>query len=296
VPAKQPPRPSWQELLASRERQPKKPHASQGGSLPKLPATEESIQINVNKPAPETRSFGPPVAHSSPESEFVDREHWDHVPPTPMVETAPAELMSEPVVRDNDEFSAKASANVVPISLRPHLKLSMIERFGLLVLLVLLLAGSAAILGFFLNRLPTEAQRAKANDFPIKGDLLTIQSATSYWRAPVMEGSTIDTFRRGTQLLPVLELTASGGPAAIRVLFRNEDHAVVGDAVTRTFRGENPLKIPATAGFDDLGMHAAYRTGESKPWTIEVLEAPTENAAGTSFKKLFEMNISTDRH
>jgi hypothetical protein len=277
------------------ERQPKKPQASQGGSLPKLSATEESIQIKINKPALETRSFRPPVAHPSPKSEFVDREHRAHVPPTPMVETAPAELMSEPVVQENDEFSAKAPANAMPISLRPHLKLSMLERFGLLVLLVLLLAGSAAILVFFLNRLPTEAQRAKAYDFPIKGDLLTIQSATSYWRAPVMEGASIDTFRRGTQLLPVLELTASGGPAAIRVLFRNENHAVVGDAVTRTFRGESPLKVPATAGFDDLGMHAAYRTGESKPWTIEVLEAPTENAPGTSFKKLFEITISTDR-
>ena len=30
-------------------------------------------------------------------------------------------------------------------------------------------------------------------------------------------------FRRGTQLLPVLELTVSGGPAAVRVLFRNDD-------------------------------------------------------------------------
>ena len=56
-----------------------------------------------------------------------------------------------------------------------------------------------------------------------------------------------------------------------------------------------PLQIAATAGFEDLGMHAAYRTGQSKPWTIEVLEAPSESAANAEFKKLFEINISTDR-
>jgi hypothetical protein len=42
-------------------------------------------------------------------------------------------------------------------------------------------------------------------------------------------------------------------------------------------------------------MHAAYRTGGSKPWTIEVFEAPSETTPGKDFKRLFEMNISTDR-
>jgi hypothetical protein len=54
------------------------------------------------------------------------------------------------------------------------------------------------------------------------------------------------------------------------------------------------LNVPATAGFDDVGMHAAYRTGESKPWTVGVYEAPTEDAPGRDFKKVFEMDISTD--
>ena len=110
-----------------------------------------------------------------------------------------------------------------------------------------------------------------------------------------MEGPDQDTFRRGTELLPVLEISLAGGPAGIRVLFRNDERAVVGDAVTRTVRGSGTLKIPATAGFDDIGMHAAYRTGESKPWTIEVFEAASENAPSREFTKLFEMNISTDR-
>ena len=53
--------------------------------------------------------------------------------------------------------------------------------------------------------------------------------------------------------------------------------------------------LAATAGFEDIGMHAAYRTGQSKSWSVEVREAPSEDSPVQDFKKLFEMSISTDR-
>jgi hypothetical protein len=52
--------------------------------------------------------------------------------------------------------------------------------------------------------------------------------------------------------------------------------------------------VAATAGFEDVGMHAAYRTGQSEPWSVQVYEAPSEDTPGPAFKKLFEMNVSTD--
>ena len=79
------------------------------------------------------------------------------------------------------------------------------------------------------------------------------------------------------------------------MFFRDQDGLVTGDAVTRAIQPGVPLQIAATAGFEDVGMHAAYRTGQSKPWTIEVLEAPSATSANAEFKKLFEINISTDR-
>lgn len=293
-------------------------------------AREDSIRMNVNKAHTKSRPASSLLRTTTPEGEFDDLEAWGSPegqaelapPPAVVVPAAPQPASPPqpaavapppsaaapppapephtpapaPQAAEVDEFSPVVPAHAVPVSLRPHLRLSPIERICLIGLLVVLIAGAGAILVFSLNRLPTEAQRAKANDFPIKGEHLTIVSAKSYWRAPVVTGPTPDTVRRGTQLLPVLELAVSGGPAAIRVLFRNEDRGVVGDAVTRTVSSAGTLKIPATAGFDDLGMHAAYRTGESKPWTIEVLEAPTEDTTGRQFKPLFEINISTDRH
>jgi hypothetical protein len=320
----EPLRSSGRDLPSPRERQPEKKREPDERTVAKLPQAADQIRINVNKSREKPRSDGPSEGRSKTEGEFDELEHWDDVPLAPEIEELPVDVIPEPIEPrklpelpvevvvaaktdlepappvaeksgGDDEFSPVPRENAVPVSLRPHLGLSKIERIGLVGLLVCLLAGGAGIFMFSLNRLPRESERAKANDFPIKGSHLIITSATSYWRTPIMEGPAPDTFRRGTQLLPVVELAVTGGPAALRILFRNEERAVIGDAVTRSVREAATLKIAATAGFDDLGMHAAYRTGESKPWTIEVYEAPSEDTAGTAFKKLFEMNISTDR-
>ena len=177
------------------------------------------------------------------------------------------------------------------MSLRPKLGLSKFEWFGLVVLAVLLLGGGVVVYLNTISRLPTGSERVKTKDFPIQGKHLAVLSVDSYWRAP-QEG---DAVRRGTVLIPVVAITSSGGPAAIRVFFHNSDGEVVGDAVTRQVQPGKSLQIAATGGFEDLGMHAAYRTGENKPWFIEVHEGPSENSPGAEFKKLLEMDISPDR-
>lgn len=279
------------------------------------------VRINVTNHGIKNRAVDPESAASKPEPEFADLEAWDDTSAQPEIEDLPAVVLPEmigpaspperipaeepalesaletplPARLDDDEFSpVSPPANAVPLSLRPHLRLTKLERIGLIVLLVLVLGGGGSVFFLTLTRLPGEKSAAGVNDFPIKGSHITANSAVTYWRKPITEGPVQDTVRRGTELLPVLELKVAGGPAAVRVLFRNEDRAAVGDAVSRAVTGEGVLIIPATAGFDDPGMHAAYRTGESKPWMIEVHEAASLDAAGRDFKKLFEINISTD--
>jgi hypothetical protein len=313
-------RPSGGDIPAPRERHVTKvrepANPLEGGG----PAGGERIQMNINKSRPRSQPSVPPAGLSKPQIEFDDLEHWQDVPKGPQIEELPdasplpepeetvspepmtpagepsAEATEEPAPAvEEEELSPAIRGNAHLVSLQPHLKLSKAERIGLISLLVLLLAGGLLTLVLSIKGLPTESERAKANDFPIKGAKVTIDSAVSYWRVPITGGAAPETVRRGTKLLPVLELKISNGAGAVRVLFRNEERTVVGDAVTRAVRGAGTLEIPATAGFDDLGMHAAYRTGGSKPWTIEVFEAASENAAGSDFKRLFVMNISTDR-
>ncbi len=292
---------------------------------------EEFIRMHVNRKRLKKDSREVSVKSPAYESEFADLEGWQDSRNEPEPENLPAEeecevaaaedevaieeakvteepapVVSAPVVEapapvppveddDDGEFSPAKGEDAGSVSLRPHLGLSKIERIGLIALLVVLVGGGASIFLWSLNRLPMESVKAESADFPIKGERVTITSAKSYWRAPIVDGPDADTFRRGTELLPVLELEVSGGPASIRIFFRDEMGATIGDALSRSINGEGVLKIPATAGFDDPGMHAAYRTGESKPWTVQVWEVSSGSASDGNSKKLFEMNVSTDR-
>ena len=259
--------------------------------LPELPPLELTTQP-VKEQRPPEKEQRPPVMEQRPP--VMEQRPPVIEKPTLPVQSAPEVAVTQTLTeRDDDEFSPVRRENAVPISLRPHLGLSYVERIGIILLAVFLLIGGAVVYMFSLQRLPTESAKVKAADFPIKGKLLVIDSAISYWRPPITTGPTPDIFRRGTQLLPVVEITTSTDSAAIRVIYRDESRNIIGDPITRKVHGKSTVTIAATAGFDDTGMHAAYRTGGSKPWTIEVLEAPAENKGSTDFKKLFEMNVST---
>ena len=275
--------------------------------------------MNVNKAKSKSRTMELGPGTSKADSDFDDLDHWENTAPTDEISDLPLEKApeptqsaepSEPSVKelavpsmptlakapdDSDEFSPVYREGVKPVSLRPHLRLSKVERIGLATLLGLLVIGAGMIVIFSLSKLPTESARVRSNDFPIKGEHIRINSAETYWRVPILGGKNPDTVRRGTEFIPVVRLTTGEGNAAIRVFFRNHEKQSIGDAVTRTVRGGQTFEVPATAGFEDDGMFAAYRTGESEPWTIEVYEAPTANSSNESFKKLFEMNISSDR-
>ena len=199
---------------------------------------------------------------------------------------------------DRDEFSNRIRAtdgnHAVP--LRPALNLKPIERIGLAMLVVLLVGVGVVFYFSTIRQIPAGSGPVDASNFPIQGNKVEAVSAASYWRKPITSGPDADTVQRETLLIPVAEFTTRGGPATLRFFFRNEHGDLVGDALTRTVQGEQKLTISATAGFDDLAKHAAYRTGQTAPWTIDVLEAPPGNPAAADFKRIFEMSIGTDRH
>jgi len=65
--------------------------------------------------------------------------------------------------------------------------------------------------------------------------------------------------------------------------------------VTRATTPGATLLVPATAGFEDSGMYAAYRIGTVPPWSVEVHEAAATGGAKEAFTRLFEMNLSASR-
>jgi hypothetical protein len=285
-----------------------------GGS--KSEGNESAVRIHANKPRPPTKA-GSSSGQAKPGRDFDDLDSLDgweepeaeviKIDPeteTPAVsapsvgeaivdEAAVDTPISQPLppAAENDEFSPPVRKNVAPVSLKPRLNLSKVERIGLVALVALLLAGGVVAFLLTINRLPSASEFGRATDFPLQGKHFAILGAETYWRAPLAG----DTARRGTQLVPVVKFKINGGPGAIRIVFRDSAGETVGDTVIRTVKSGGDLEISATAGFDDVGMYAAYHTGLSKPWTIDVSEAPSESALGTDFTKLFVTNISPDR-
>jgi hypothetical protein len=196
---------------------------------------------------------------------------------------------------DTDEFSTSAQHGSKGKPLTFHLGLSSLERIGFVVLTLLLLGAGVYFVMFPLNHLPMESH-LKVNHFPIKGQQFSILSAESYWRTPVTTGDHPDVVRRGTVLIPVILLKTGHGTGAIRIVFRNEDKNSVGDVLTQSVKSDETIEIAGTAGFNDFGIYAGYRTGDMKPWMIEVYEASSVDASPDSFKKLFKLPVSTDFH
>lgn len=172
--------------------------------------------------------------------------------------------------------------------------LSTLEKIAVFSLLAALIIGIVMAFSYFNRIVPTRSLVGEKIDYPVSGEFLTVNSTSTYWRAPRTDGDSPDTVRRGTRLIPVLKISIDAKSSAIRVLFRDQDKKVVGDGITRLVSGNMDLEIPATAGFDDTGMHAAYRTGESPPWTFQILEGPGLAADRAAFKKVLETEISTD--
>lgn len=171
--------------------------------------------------------------------------------------------------------------------------LSRLEKIAITALCAVLALGATLTVIHFYNRVPTRPLVAEEIDFPVSGKMIEIVAASTYWRKPVMTGENADVVRRGTQLVPVLKMDIQSKSGVIRVFFRNEDGTVVGDGITRTVGGGSEVTVAATAGFDDVGMHTAYRTGDGKRWIVQVFEGPSATAPREKFRKVLETEVST---
>ncbi|MGC4014634.1 MAG: hypothetical protein QM755_08990 [Luteolibacter sp.] len=232
------------------------------------------------EPAP-----APPAEPESPVAAVAEEE------PEPVLSPAPAD---EPVVKAQSSVTPApdAPAALDLQSIRTRLGLSKMEKIGLIALAVFLLAGGIYLLTAAGKRLPRHDSSADYPSYPVKGGLLTVKKATSFWREPIVGK---DPVRRDTKLIPVVVLELEGSPSAVRAFFRNENGEIIGDPVTRAVNA-GTVEIAATSGLDDIAFHASYRAGQIEPWKLELFEAPSTDSQRQDFKKLLETPLSNDRH
>jgi hypothetical protein len=254
---------------------------------PESTPPRRNVESNILSKKTIERTINLPVVTPTKESPSWDADEKVAEKPEP---GAPAE---ETPAENEREPSSKPDAVAIGVQAF-FASTTKTEKIAVSALFAALALAATFILIHFSSRVPTYSDRAGEIDFPVRGKLIEISSATTYWRKPVTSGENPDVVRRGTALIPVVKLTLHAKSSAIRVFFRNEEDLVIGDGISRNVSGDAQLIIPATAGFDDPGMHAAYRTGENEPWIVQVFESPSRDADGKDLRKVLETQISTD--
>jgi len=198
--------------------------------------------------------------------------------------------------KESEEFENVAAEKVdqKPISIISTISsLSKIEKIAISALCVVLGFGAILTLIHFSNYVPTRTLVGDVINFPVSGKIVKITAASTYWRKPVRTGENADVVEWDTQLIPELKLSLSSKSGAIRVFFRNEEGVMVGDGITRTVEGNSEITVASTAGFENMGMHTAYRTGDSNRWVVQVFEAPDATSPREKLRKVLEMDIAT---
>ncbi|MBK1883745.1 hypothetical protein JIN85_15105 [Luteolibacter pohnpeiensis] len=273
-------------------------------ALPVVSDPEEAPIQRLTDPAQPKRSGTRIDTSLSSFGSIDDDDDWDlnaddiEIPVPP----SDSEAESTAAVPDSSTETGNSAAEEPPAPRnggenrkKPRIKINLAksELISIAALVLLLLGVGIFFYANSLSKIPAPPKITTADDFPIKGKHFTAVKADTFWRKPVESGDHADNVRRGTLLIPVLKLSTEGGSGAVRVMFRDSDGNSVGDVISRQVSGKGEIEIPATAGFDEMNMHAAYRTGDIEPWFVEVHQGPSVNAPGTAFSKLFEIPIST---
>lgn len=244
--------------------------------------SRKPVERHIQVPAVETIKV---VEQPEPENE-IELETGSEPEVIPEKKPAPSKEWEE----GDDETTEPQLADKKP---KPSLaSLSKMEKIATSCLVAALALGATLTFIHFSNRVPTRPLVSEEIDYPVAGKIIEITSASTYWRKPITTGENTDVVRRGTELIPVLKMNLSSKSGAIRVFFRNDEGLVVGDGITRAVSGESEIAIASTAGFEDIGMHTAYRTGDSLPWVVQVFEGPATNAPREKFRKILETEIS----
>ena len=262
--------------------------ASEGPSASRKQRADKKSYISAKRPAKQTEPAKQTDAESGIEADLDAAVEI----PKDVQETD----VQEPVVQETHEPQKvdPAPADQSPVPAVPSIgSLSKIEKIAVFLLCSALLLGAALTLIHFSSRVPTRPLISEKVDFPVSGKIVRITAASTYWRKPITSGDNADVVRRDTLLIPVLKLSLGSKTGAIRVFFRNEEGSVVGDVITRSVAGDSEITVVATAGFEDLGMHTAYRTGSGKRWHAQVFEAPSATASRDDFTMVLEMEIDT---
>ncbi len=217
-----------------------------------------------------------PVSPEAPTQSFSTQPTSPETPQPPTTETPVASKRSQKPTSYGDYLAS----------------LSKIEKIAISTVASFFIIAIALFIFNFFTQIEIKPLITKGPDLPIAGEVVTITSVETFWRKPNRSGDDPDIARRGVVLIPVLKINLEGSSGALRILFRNDKGIVSGDSITRSISTQTSMEIAATDGFAEIGMQAAYQTGDGDSWIVQVFEGPSVGAPIGEFNLLLETEIS----
>lgn len=275
-----------------------KPPAAEPSAIPSRRKSESSVESrtpverHTEGPVPSKKAADPPKEETSEKTGVTEEEPKD--PEKTSEPEKPKQEVSPPDSDDTEADTEKPASKSAVATSGFLASLTKTEKIGISALAAILALTAIYGIVHFNSRIPVKPLVPAELELPVKGKRMTVTSVETYWRAPVSGGDNPDIVQRGVKLIPAIKINLKESSGAIRVLFRNEEGSVVGDNISRTIDSGGTIEVAGTAGFEDAGMHAAYRTGNSDRWTVHVLEGSDVNAPIEKFDSLLKTKISAN--
>jgi len=202
------------------------------------------------------------------------------------VETSDEELDAE---EDSEEKESEEAEKPEESAASGPSKTS--EKVWLLALAVGILALGAFFYVFLRDALPSDSSLlpVESADLPVRGEHVVITALDVQWKRSA--DADADPF-----LFPQIDLTLeSNAPADVRIFFRDERGAQVGDTIDiETGPAAKTLTIDCTGGLANDLEYDDRRSRNELRWTVELLEGPDRKATIQEFSPLVQIFLPWD--
>ena len=197
---------------------------------------------------------------------------------------------------DDDPFEEKAIEERPAPPTKPKLvginesrkeatTVSTVEKISLIAVIACLVGAFAWGISFFYRDAPEGELVKFIEDFPIKGEDVTIETVETWWRKPVRSGDEPDVgVVIDSNLIPCARIKLSeGGSTTLQVSFRDGDQNLIGDTINLSVVNgkfsrndsddSDEIVVHSTSGFNNPSRIHAYANEDFAPWSLVIIES-----------------------
>lgn len=277
------------------------PDQEESNKVPEEDQVEESS--DENPPEEENREDEEPQGKEAGDEKVEQaKEEPEESKPEESEIASLGELENDPVVKNLEEEppapAPKPKLARVKESRRGTAPISMLEKISLIAVIICIVGALAWGISFFYRDAPEGDLVEFIEDFPIKGEHVTVETVETWWRKPVRSGDNADIgVVIGANLIPCARIKLSeGSSTTLQVTFRDGEQNLIGDTINLSVangkfasNGNDEIIVNSTSGFNNPSRLNAYANEDIAPWSVAIVE---NNSGGSDSEPLVKARLS----